>query len=138
MLSHRLFPNARYSIWVDAKSQFRRDPLAVLQALLWSTDKPMAISEHGARSCIYREGEAIVAKHKAGPEEVAVQLNQYRGEGLPENATFDGRKGGGLGGWGVGVGWGGGGEGGENGWGGGVCGGLVKGVEGLETVVGCG
>eukprot|EP00897_Mesotaenium_endlicherianum_P008905 jgi/Mesen1/8042/ME000043S07430 len=92
MLSHRLFPKARFSIWVDSKSQFRRDPLGVLEALLWRNKAVFAISEHGARSCIYKEGEAIVRKHKALPEEVAVQLNQYRSEGLPENASFDGHK----------------------------------------------
>jgi len=53
----------------------------------------LPISEHGARSCVYAEGEAIVRKHKATPEEVAVQLNKYRTEGLPLNATFRGRKG---------------------------------------------
>lgn len=92
MLGHRLFPKARYSIWVDAKSQFRRDPISVLEALLWRPQVALAISEHGARSCIYQEGEAIVAKRKALPEEVAVQLQRYRSEGLPVNATFDGRR----------------------------------------------
>lgn len=66
--------------------------MAVLEALLWRDGNVFAISEHGARSCIYSEGEAIVRKHKATPEEVAVQLNQYRAEGMPANATFDGQK----------------------------------------------
>ncbi|GAQ89423.1 hypothetical protein KFL_005200040 [Klebsormidium nitens] len=92
MLAHRVMPNLRYSIWVDSKSQFRRDPLGVLEALLWKTGKQLAISEHGARSCVYAEGEAVVHKHKAGPEEVKRQLDFYRAEGLPENATFDGKK----------------------------------------------
>ncbi|CAI5494947.1 unnamed protein product [Closterium sp. Naga37s-1] len=95
ILSHRLFPRARFSIWVDSKYQFRRDPLGVLDSLLWRQQPraEFAISEHGARSCIYAEGEAIVRKHKAQPEEVAVQLNQYRTEGLPVNATYNGKKG---------------------------------------------
>lgn len=67
--------------------------MGVLEALLWHPKAIFAISEHGARNCIYAEGEAIVAKHKALPEEVAIQLNQYRTEGLPVNATFNGRKG---------------------------------------------
>ncbi|GJP42949.1 hypothetical protein CLOM_g2469 [Closterium sp. NIES-68] len=94
ILAHRLFPRARFSIWVDSKYQFRRDPLGVLNVLLWQQQPraEFAISEHGARSCIYAEGEAIVRKHKAQPEEVAVQLNQYRTEGLPVNATFNGKK----------------------------------------------
>lgn len=93
MLSHRLFPEARYSIWVDSKSQFRRDPLGVLEALLWRTNSILAISEHGARSSLYDEGKAIVKKHKATPEEVEVQLNRYRQDGIPDDKRFNGKKG---------------------------------------------
>lgn len=92
MLSHRLFVNAKYSIWVDSKSQFRRDPMGVFEAILWRGNSTFAISEHGARDCVYKEGEAIVTKHKATPEEVAVHLAQYRSEGFPEKARFDGHK----------------------------------------------
>ncbi|KAJ6806567.1 uncharacterized protein M6B38_289455 [Iris pallida] len=92
MLSHRLFPQARYSIWVDSKSQFRRDPLGVLEALLWRTNSTLAISEHGARSSLYDEAKAIVHKNKATPEEVEVQLNQYRRDGIPDDKRFKGKK----------------------------------------------
>ncbi|XP_010525625.1 PREDICTED: uncharacterized protein LOC104803394 [Tarenaya hassleriana] len=92
MLPHRLFPNAKYSIWVDSKSQFRRDPLGVLEALLWRTNSVLAISEHGARSSVYDEAKAVVKKHKATPEEVEVQLNQYRQDKLPEDKRFNGKK----------------------------------------------
>ncbi|KAI3472397.1 hypothetical protein Pfo_029518 [Paulownia fortunei] len=92
MLPHRLFPNARYSIWVDSKSQFRRDPLGVLEALLWRSDYELAISEHGARSSVYDEAKAVVKKNKATPEEVEVQLAQYRQDGLPEDKRFNGKK----------------------------------------------
>ncbi|KAJ6812020.1 uncharacterized protein M6B38_152255 [Iris pallida] len=92
MLSHRLFPQARYSIWVDSKSQFRRDPVGVLEALLWRTNSILAISEHGARSNLYEEAKAVVHKNKATPEEVEVQLNQYRQDGIPEDRRFNGKK----------------------------------------------
>ncbi|XP_057765972.1 probable hexosyltransferase MUCI70 [Salvia miltiorrhiza] len=92
MLPHRLFPNARYSIWVDSKSQFRRDPLGVLEALLWRSNHELAISEHGARSSVYDEAKAVVKKNKAPPEEVEVQLAQYRHDGLPEDKRFNGKK----------------------------------------------
>lgn len=94
MLSHRLFRKARYSIWVDSKSQFRRDPIGVLEALLWHTNSVLAISEHGARSSLYDEGKAVVQKHKATPEEVEVQLNQYRQDGIPDDKRLkNGKKG---------------------------------------------
>ncbi|GFY86129.1 DNA-directed RNA polymerase subunit beta [Actinidia rufa] len=92
MLSHRLFPHARYSIWVDSKSQFRRDPLGVLEALLWRPNSVLAISEHGARSSVYDEAKAVVKKNKAIPEEVEVQLSQYHQDGLPEDKRFNGKK----------------------------------------------
>ena len=93
MLAHRLFPQARYSIWVDSKSQFQKDPLGVLEALLWRTGSVLAISEHGARSSIYDEGKAVVGKHKATPEEVEAQLLQYRQDGFPNEKRFNGKKG---------------------------------------------
>ncbi|TQE12999.1 hypothetical protein C1H46_001374 [Malus baccata] len=92
MLPHRLFPHAKYSIWVDSKSQFRRDPLGVLEALLWRSNSVLAISEHGARSSVYDEAKAVVKKNKAKPEEVEVQLTQYRHDGLPEDKRFNGKK----------------------------------------------
>ncbi|KAM0951547.1 hypothetical protein DsansV1_C03g0026741 [Dioscorea sansibarensis] len=92
MLSHRLFPQARYSIWVDSKSQFRRDPLGVLEALLWRTNSVLAISEHGARSSLYDEAKAVVKKNKATPQEVEVQIRQYRLDGIPDQKRFNGKK----------------------------------------------
>ncbi|KAL9681591.1 hypothetical protein QQ045_013376 [Rhodiola kirilowii] len=92
MLSHRLFPEAQFSIWVDSKSQFRRDPMGVLEALLWRTHSVLAMSEHGARSNIYDEGKAVVKKNKATPEEVDMQLSQYRKDGFPNDTRFRGKK----------------------------------------------
>lgn len=92
MLGHRLFPNAQFSIWTDSKSQFRRDPLGVLEALLWKPKAEFAISAHGARSCVYKEAVAIVQKHKALPEEVDIQLEAYRSEGMPKDLRIDGHK----------------------------------------------
>ncbi|KAL2498336.1 Protein of unknown function (DUF616) [Abeliophyllum distichum] len=92
MLAHRLFVNSMYSIWVDSKSQFRRDPLGVLEALLWRSNSELAISEHGARSSVYDEAKAVVRKNKATPEEVEIQIKQYHKDGLPEDKRFNGKK----------------------------------------------
>ncbi|KAJ9140886.1 hypothetical protein P3X46_031478 [Hevea brasiliensis] len=92
MLGHRLFPHAKYSIWVDSKSQVRRDPVGVLEALLWRSNSVLAISQHGARSNVYEEATAVVNKHKATPEDVEVQLTRYRQDGLPEDKRFNGKK----------------------------------------------
>ncbi|KAJ8541044.1 hypothetical protein K7X08_001860 [Anisodus acutangulus] len=74
------------------QSQLRRDPLGVLEALLWRSNSVLAISEHGARSSVYDEAKAVVKKNKATPEEVAVQLAQYHQDGLPGDKRFNEKK----------------------------------------------
>ncbi|XP_022133586.1 uncharacterized protein LOC111006123 [Momordica charantia] len=92
MLGHRLFPNVKYSIWVDSKSQFRRDPLGVFEALLWHSNSEFAISQHGARSSVYDEAGAVVRKHKATPEEVDMQIKRYHHDHFPDDKRFNGHK----------------------------------------------
>lgn len=92
MLGHRLFPNVKYSIWVDSKSQFRRDPLGVFEALLWRSNSEFAISQHGARGSVYDEAGAVVKKHKATPEEVDIQIKRYRRDHFPDDKRFNGHK----------------------------------------------
>ena len=53
----------------------------------------LAISEHVALSSIYDEGKAVVEKHKSIPEEVEVQLFQYRQDGFPNEKRINGKKG---------------------------------------------
>ena len=47
-LVHRLslFPNTKYSIWVDAKLQLVVDPLLLIHSLVVVEDADMAISRH--------------------------------------------------------------------------------------------
>ncbi|KAL8480209.1 hypothetical protein ACS0TY_026443 [Phlomoides rotata] len=45
-LVHRLFPNAKYSIWVDAKLQLMIDPLLLLDSLIVKRNVDMALSKH--------------------------------------------------------------------------------------------
>ncbi|KAI3986071.1 hypothetical protein MKX01_039153 [Papaver californicum] len=85
MLMRRLVPQARYSIWVDAKSQFLRDPLDVLEAFLWHRTSVLAISEHGACSSVYDDGKVVVKKNKATLKEVEIQLEQYYRDGFPDD-----------------------------------------------------
>ncbi|CAN1273650.1 Pterocarpan synthase 1, partial [Linum perenne] len=41
---------------------------------------------------VYDEGKAVVDKHKAKPEEVEVQMSQYKKDGMPEDKRFNGKK----------------------------------------------
>lgn len=45
-LVHRLFPNAKFSIWIDAKLQLMVDPLLLIHTLVVSENADMAISKH--------------------------------------------------------------------------------------------
>ena len=45
-LIHRLFPNSKFNIRIDAKIQLTVDPLILLHSLLESKDVDMAISKH--------------------------------------------------------------------------------------------
>ncbi|XP_028764886.1 uncharacterized protein LOC114722933 [Neltuma alba] len=45
-LVHRLFPNSKFSIWVDAKLQLVVDPLLLIHSLVISENVDIAISKH--------------------------------------------------------------------------------------------
>ncbi|KAL8468488.1 hypothetical protein ACS0TY_031630 [Phlomoides rotata] len=45
-LVHRLFPNSKYSIWVDAKLQLMIDPFLLIHSLVVMENVDMAISQH--------------------------------------------------------------------------------------------
>lgn len=45
-LVHRLFPNSKYSIWIDAKIQLVVDPFLLIHSLVVMEDVDMAISRH--------------------------------------------------------------------------------------------
>ncbi|XP_022715547.1 uncharacterized protein LOC111274858 isoform X2 [Durio zibethinus] len=45
-LVHRLFPNSKFSIWIDAKVQLMVDPLLLIHSLVESPTADMAISKH--------------------------------------------------------------------------------------------
>ncbi|XP_077251022.1 alkaline ceramidase TOD1-like [Tasmannia lanceolata] len=45
-LIHRLFPNSKFSIWLDAKLQLTVDPLLLIHSLVISTNSDLALSKH--------------------------------------------------------------------------------------------
>ncbi|KAK4421080.1 hypothetical protein Salat_2058500 [Sesamum alatum] len=45
-LVHRLFPNSKYSMWIDAKLQLVIDPLLLIHSLLVKENVDMAVSRH--------------------------------------------------------------------------------------------
>ncbi|XP_027346945.1 uncharacterized protein LOC113858472 isoform X2 [Abrus precatorius] len=54
-LSHRLFPNSRYSIWLDSKMRLNSDPMLIIEYFLWRRKAEYAISNHYDRHNVWEE-----------------------------------------------------------------------------------
>lgn len=76
LLPHRLFPSARYSIWLDSKLRLQRDPLLILEYFLWRKGFEYAISNHYDRHCVWEE----VAQNK--------RLNKYNHTVIDQQFAF--------------------------------------------------
>lgn len=76
LLPHRLFPSARYSIWLDSKLRLQLDPLLILEYFLWRKGYEYAISNHYDRHCVWEE----VAQNK--------KLNKYNHSIIDEQFAF--------------------------------------------------
>ncbi|KAK1309678.1 hypothetical protein QJS10_CPA08g01191 [Acorus calamus] len=76
LLAHRLFPSARYSIWLDSKLRLQKDPLLILEYFLWCGGYEYAISNHYDRHCVWEE----VAQNK--------RLNKYNHTVIDEQFAF--------------------------------------------------
>ncbi|KAL3643422.1 putative hexosyltransferase muci70 [Castilleja foliolosa] len=82
LLLHRLFPNARYSMWVDAKLELVVDPFQILERFLWRKNASFAISRHYKRFDVFEEAEANKAAAKYDNASIDFQVEFYKKEGL--------------------------------------------------------
>ncbi|GAB4846425.1 hypothetical protein Ancab_025430 [Ancistrocladus abbreviatus] len=82
LLLHRLFPNVRYSIWIDGKLKLVVDPYQVLERFLWRQNATFAISRHYRRFDVFEEAEANKAAGKYDNGTIDYQIDFYRKEGL--------------------------------------------------------
>jgi len=82
-LIHRLFPNSKFSIWIDAKIQLTVDPLLLLHSLVVAKDVDMAISKHPFNVHTMEEAMATARWKKWGDvESLRVQMEIYCENGL--------------------------------------------------------
>ncbi|KAK4740425.1 hypothetical protein R3W88_004122 [Solanum pinnatisectum] len=58
ILTHRLFPQAQYSIWIDGKMELIVDPLLLLERYLWSEKNTFAIAQHKHHRNVYEAADA--------------------------------------------------------------------------------
>ncbi|KAL2944291.1 Protein FAM83H [Bienertia sinuspersici] len=82
LLLHRLFPNVRYSIWIDGKLKLIRDPYQVLERFLWRENATFAISRHYTRFDVFVEAEANKVGGKYDNASIDYQIGFYQNEGL--------------------------------------------------------
>jgi len=82
LLLHRLFPNVRYSLWIDGKLQLVVDPYQILERFLWRKNASFAISRHYKRFDVFVEAEANKAAGKYNNASIDFQTEFYKMEGL--------------------------------------------------------
>ncbi|KAH1054961.1 hypothetical protein J1N35_033026 [Gossypium stocksii] len=82
LLTHRLFPNARFSLWIDGKLELVVDPYQILERFLWRKNATFAISRHYKRFDVFDEAEANKAAGKYDNASIDFQVDFYKKEGL--------------------------------------------------------
>ncbi|KAG9448103.1 hypothetical protein H6P81_014231 [Aristolochia fimbriata] len=82
LLLHRLFPNVRYSLWIDGKLELVVDPYRILERFLWRNGATFAISRHYRRFDVFDEAEANKAAGKYVNSSIDAQIEFYKTEGL--------------------------------------------------------
>ncbi|CAN7019232.1 unnamed protein product [Brassica oleracea var. botrytis] len=87
LLVHRLFPNSRYSLWMDGKLDLVVDPHQILERFLWRENVTFAISRHYKRFDVFVEAEANKAAGKYANASIDFQVDFYKKEGLTPYST---------------------------------------------------
>ncbi|XP_059454351.1 uncharacterized protein LOC132184652 [Corylus avellana] len=92
LLPHRLFPSARYSIWLDSKLRLQLDPLLILEYFLWRKGYEYAISNHYDRHCVWEEVVQNKKLNKYNHTIIDEQFAFYRADGLQRFNASDPNK----------------------------------------------
>ncbi|XP_059630881.1 uncharacterized protein LOC132273824 [Cornus florida] len=92
LLPHRLFPSARYSIWLDSKLRLQLDPLLILEYFLWRKGYEYAISNHYDRHCLWEEVAQNKKLNKYNHTIIDHQFAFYQADGLKRFNASDPNK----------------------------------------------
>ncbi|XP_068654213.1 probable hexosyltransferase MUCI70 [Aristolochia californica] len=82
ILTHRLFPAAQYSIWIDGKMELIVDPLLILERYLWRGKHTFAIARHKHHRSIFEEADAIKRRKRYARPLIDLQMKIYLYEGM--------------------------------------------------------
>jgi len=84
ILIHRVFPNALYSLWMDANFHINCDLEALVDRYLHRCD--VALHPHPERDCVYDEVLACMHYGKDDPATMSAQVIRYALDGFPRHA----------------------------------------------------
>ncbi|KAG4114282.1 hypothetical protein ERO13_D12G036300v2 [Gossypium hirsutum] len=97
ILTHRLFPQAQYSIWIDGKMELIVDPLLILERYLWRDKHTYAIAQHKHHRSIYEEADANKRRKRYARPLIDLHMKIYYSEGMEpwslKKNTISGMKG---------------------------------------------
>ncbi|KAI5061025.1 hypothetical protein GOP47_0023530 [Adiantum capillus-veneris] len=82
LLTHRLFPNAEYSIWIDGKMELLVDPMLILERYLWRGGHHFAIARHKHHKSIHEEADANKRRKRYARPLIDKQVEIYQLEGM--------------------------------------------------------
>lgn len=82
ILTHRLFPQAQFSIWIDGKMKLIADPLLLLERYLWRGKYTFAIASHKYHRSIYEEADGIKRRKRYARPLIDQHMKIYKYEGM--------------------------------------------------------
>jgi hypothetical protein len=82
VLSHRVVPDAGYSLWLDGNLGLEVDPWTIVRCHL-SSGIDIATFKHAHRNCVYQELETCLRLDKDDAGAMRAQVERYRIEGYP-------------------------------------------------------
>lgn len=81
VLSHKTFPDARYTLWVDGCLTPVEEAWRLVDRFLNDTD--LCVFEHMERGCVYQELEACIKLKKDDPAVMRQQISRYKEASYP-------------------------------------------------------
>lgn len=82
ILTHRLFPQAQYSIWIDGKMELIVDPLLMLERYLWRGKYTFAIAQHKHHRNVFEEADSNKRRKRYARPLIDLHMKIYRYEGM--------------------------------------------------------
>ncbi|KAL2343313.1 hypothetical protein Fmac_004598 [Flemingia macrophylla] len=82
ILTHRMFPQTQYSIWIDGKMELIVDPLLMLERYLWRGRHTFAIAQHKHHRSIYEEADSNKRRKRYARPLIDLHMKIYYYEGM--------------------------------------------------------